>query len=53
MSKKKVYDYSGIEVLSFDSIPEDEESNLLLRAYAMIPPSPGSDGMDGGASRGD
>lgn len=41
MSKKVEYDFGGIEELEFELVSEDEESNLLLRAYAAIPISTG------------
>lgn len=44
MDKKKEYDFGGIEELEFELVSEDEESNLLLRAYAAIPVGEGREG---------
>lgn len=39
MKEKEEYDFGGVEELEFAEMNEEEESNLLLKAYAMIAPT--------------
>lgn len=43
MTKKLEYKFGGIKECEFDQGEEFDESNLLLKAYAAIPASTGSD----------
>lgn len=54
MSKKR-YEFTEIEIVDLDdlALEEEEESSLLLRAYAVIPRSTdGGCGADGGSDGG-
>lgn len=44
MSKKEEYIFGGVEECEFELSNEEEESNLLLRAYARIPAGEGVEG---------
>lgn len=51
---KKKYEFVDIEVIELDqaAYDQDEESSLLLRAYARIPLNDGGCGADGGSDGG-
>lgn len=52
--KKKEYEFKEIEVIELEvtDSSDEEESSLLLRAYARIPVTDGGCGADGGSDGG-